>query len=150
MKECFTCKEIKEDSEFNFRDKVKGTLQSKCRDCNKTYLKTHYHENLEYYKAKRKRIRLAYKTEIYTYILNYFKEYPCIDCGETDPIVLEFDHIHDKLECISQMISKQVNIDRIKNEINKCEVRCANCHNRRHAIENNFMLYRLFIAKTIS
>jgi hypothetical protein len=70
-----------------------------------------------------------------SYVLGYLRAHPCIDCGEPDPVVLEFDHIRgEKIRPINQMIvsssSKQ-----LTQEIEKCEVRCANCHRRRHAKE---------------
>ena len=150
MKICFICKENKEDNEFNFKDKIKGTLQSRCKECNKNALKKHYYENPQYYVEKRKRQKLEFKTKIYGYILEYFKSHPCVDCGESDPLVLEFDHVRDKTDCVSSLIQRTSNIDSIKEEIDKCEVRCANCHNRRHAIENKYMLYRLMNRSTAS
>jgi hypothetical protein len=57
-----------------------------------------------------------------------------VDCGETDIVVLEFDHV-------GEAGSKQFNISdatrfgygmaKIKAEIAKCEVRCANCHRKK-------------------
>ena len=73
-------------------------------------------------------------------VVNYLKEHPCVDCGETDPIVLEFDHIRDKHKEISRLISDGVSFEMIQKEIEKCEVRCANCHRKRTAIQLGWYL----------
>jgi len=53
----------------------------------------------------------------------------CIDCGETNPVVLDFDHVKgNKIMCISNMVRNSYSIETIKKEIKKCEIRCANCH----------------------
>jgi hypothetical protein len=52
----------------------------------------------------------------------------CLDCGVTNPIVLDFDHLHDKKYNISRMIHDGFSWAAIKKEIAKCEVVCANCH----------------------
>tara|TARA_R110000796_G_scaffold23944_2_gene68505 strand:+ start:3628 stop:3981 length:354 start_codon:yes stop_codon:yes gene_type:complete len=53
----------------------------------------------------------------------------CVDCGEVNNIVLEFDHIKgEKLKNISNMVNESYSIKSIQEEINKCELRCANCH----------------------
>lgn len=58
----------------------------------------------------------------------------CADCGETDPVVLEFDHVRGvKAANISRMVSDLVGLGRIEAEIEKCDVVCANCHRRRTA-----------------
>ena len=52
----------------------------------------------------------------------------CTDCGETNPIVLDFDHLKDKKYNVSRMIHDGFSWAAIKKEIAKCEVVCANCH----------------------
>ena len=52
----------------------------------------------------------------------------CQDCGVTNPIVLDFDHLKDKKYNVSRMIHDGFSWAAIKKEIAKCEVVCANCH----------------------
>lgn len=63
----------------------------------------------------------------------------CIDCGERDPIVLDFDHKNGitKLFTISSARAKLLSLEKIKAEIAKCDIRCSNCHRRRTALEGN-------------
>ena len=73
----------------------------------------------------------------------YCEENPCVDCGESDPIVLEFDHCKGiKTKAVSTMISSGHSLERIKKEIAKCEVRCANCHRRKTAERAGWMPWR--------
>lgn len=57
----------------------------------------------------------------------------CVDCGEEDPVVLEFDHIdpNKKFKTINKMMSGHYSWKSLEKEIVKCDVRCANCHRRR-------------------
>lgn len=54
----------------------------------------------------------------------------CVDCGYAEhPQALQFDHIgNDKKMNVSDMIRSDYSWITIKEEIAKCEVRCANCH----------------------
>jgi hypothetical protein len=63
-------------------------------------------------------------------LLEYFKTHPCTDCGDVDPVVLEFDHLRDKLMNVSWLV-RGWRWDAVEAEIAKCEVVCANCHRRR-------------------
>lgn len=56
---------------------------------------------------------------------------PCVDCGESDVVVLDFDHVREKLMDVSRMVHTGWPWKRILEEIAKCEVRCENCHRRR-------------------
>lgn len=65
------------------------------------------------------------------YVLEYLLKNPCVDCGEKDPIVLDFDHVRGiKKSNISDMIDDPAGLKTIQEEIDKCDVRCANCHRR--------------------
>jgi hypothetical protein len=54
----------------------------------------------------------------------------CIDCGyNTNAIALDFDHVKGQKNFgISKAISRAYSLEKIFSEIEKCEVRCANCH----------------------
>ncbi|HUQ34490.1 MAG TPA: hypothetical protein VM095_20380 [Pyrinomonadaceae bacterium] len=67
-------------------------------------------------------------------IYEYLEGHPCVDCGESDPIVLEFDHVRGKKSyAVSSLGWRLVSWDSVMKEIAKCDVRCANCHRRRTA-----------------
>lgn len=69
------------------------------------------------------------------YVWSWLCEHPCISCGEGDPIVLEFDHIDPETKhmSISHAIHSGVPLSTLQEEIEKCQVLCANCHRRRTA-----------------
>lgn len=80
-----------------------------CNDCNV--------QNVRRYQAEKRQ-----------FVLEYLLDHPCVDCGVTNPIVLDFDHVTgEKIGNVSEMI-KSGSLRGIKEEIKKCEVRCANCH----------------------
>src|SRR3546814_12943116 len=74
-------------------------------------------------------------------VLDHLRAHPCADCGETDPVVLEFDHLRDKVGNVSAMVHSN-ELWRLVDEIEKCEVVCANCHRRRTARRANPYRYR--------
>ena len=53
----------------------------------------------------------------------------CVDCGETDRVVLHFDHVRGEKVCSPSNCAPGPKLDA---ELAKCDVRCANCHRRRH------------------
>lgn len=70
------------------------------------------------------------------YTFDYLKSHSCIDCGEGDPIVLEFDHVRgEKKLGVAKMVAEGYSLATVINEISKCEVRCANCHRRKTALQ---------------
>lgn len=54
----------------------------------------------------------------------------CVDCGYNEsPYALQFDHIYNnKKENVSNLIRSDYSWKTIKEEIEKCEIVCANCH----------------------
>jgi hypothetical protein len=53
----------------------------------------------------------------------------CVDCGETDPRILEFDHIEEgtKRNNVSYFLCRG-SLQEFIDEVDKCEVVCCNCH----------------------
>jgi 5-methylcytosine-specific restriction endonuclease McrA len=72
-------------------------------------------------------------SEIRWNIFNYLRGHPCVDCGEPDVIVLDFDHQRDKKHAISRLVCSNKSWGEILVEIEKCEIRCANCHRSKTA-----------------
>jgi len=65
-------------------------------------------------------------------LLHSAKDVPCTDCAVKYPFyVMQFDHLRDKEFTIGTLVNRAVPIERIRKEIAKCEVVCANCHAER-------------------
>lgn len=58
----------------------------------------------------------------------------CEECGKTDPEVLDFHHreSEQKREKVSQLVINEASTERIRTEVDRCDVLCANCHRGRH------------------
>lgn len=103
------------------------------------YARDHYHRNKDKIKARAKENTLKTRRVVREYILQYLLENPCIDCGNSNPIVLEFDHRGDKLFAIGMAINMGYSLKKVKTEIEKCDVRCANCHRIKTYNERGFI-----------
>jgi 5-methylcytosine-specific restriction endonuclease McrA len=109
-----------------------------CRLCRAAYKKVHYQANKQRYvdNATARRKRLG--EERMQLIVDYLRTHPCVDCGEPDVLVLEFDHLGDKLCSISRGLLDRP-LQAVLDEMAKCEVVCANCHRRRTATRGGFL-----------
>lgn len=137
-KMCSICKTEKELNEFAKNSTRKDGLQDRCRACHSLYVKEHYKKNTSYYRDKAKIRNKKVRVSNLDKLFDYLSTHPCMDCGETDIIVLEFDHIFDnKSYNIAEMTGNK-RWDEIEAEIEKCEVRCANCHRRVTAQRGNY------------
>ena len=87
--------------------------------------------------TKRKRVELR------QWVREYLASNPCVDCGEADPLVLEFDHRDpaSKMGNIADIICRAGwGKKRLQVEIEKCDVRCCNCHRKRTRAERHWLL----------
>lgn len=134
MKVCTRCKESKPLTEFNYKFKEREIFQYHCKECSRKYVQAHYSMNREYYLQKARKRNGLVRKQIRDYVLHYLNAHSCVDCGENDPNVLEFDHIRDKSFVISS-IGRNKTLRIVRDEIKKCEVRCANCHRRKTALK---------------
>jgi 5-methylcytosine-specific restriction endonuclease McrA len=61
-----------------------------------------------------------------------------VDCGEQDPVVLEFDHVGPKRKEISCLAAAGASVRLLGEEISRCEVVCVNCHRRRTGLRGGW------------
>lgn len=132
-KQCTKCNSEKSLDDFNLKNKKTGSLEAICKICKRAYVRSHYRANKEVYKKRAKEFTKKTRDENSRKMVEYLRENPCVDCGEPDVVVLQFDHIQDKEKHIGQMIAGGYSWPKVLDEINKCQVRCANCHTRKTA-----------------
>jgi len=138
MKVCTKCKRKLDDSKFNW--KKKGiTRSSHCKKCSREYIRIHYRRNKPYYLRKAAERNRVVKQSANAFVASYLKTHPCVDCGENNILVLEFDHKDPSSKDgeVSVIITRSGSLKRLKEEISKCDVRCANCHRIKTAREND-------------
>jgi hypothetical protein len=137
IKVCSKCKEPKDISDFRTRKTAKDGLREWCTQCSKIQNRLYYlsHKKEAFARAIRGHAKLQKKRR--QQIWDYLKSHPCIDCGEPDPMVLDFDHKDPKERdmSVSQTRNRNWSWERTLSEIEKCEIRCANCHRRRTYIQ---------------
>lgn len=135
---CPRCNKLLILEEFNW--KIKNVRRAAyCKTCSRLYIQEHYKNNKAYYIEKAKRRNNSLKSKEFEYIYRYFQSHPCIDCGESDIRVLEFDHKDraNKKDAVSILITRGIPFRKIVEEIGKCDVRCANCHRKKTANESH-------------
>ena len=130
MKKCTKCKIEKNLDEFAWRMKKLNKKASECKQCHKKIRKQYYINNKE---KENNRVKQRRKK-----IKHWFKEYKlglkCNRCNQGNPACLVFHHKDKKEKEISVGVAVAYawSISRIKKEIEKCEVLCANCHMIEH------------------
>lgn len=101
-----------------FRQSHRERLNALCRE---------YHEK----NKERIRQRRAEKARLFWAFMREYKTQPCNDCGHMYPYyVMDFDHVRGvKRKAISDMC--YINLNDVFEEIQKCDLVCANCHRER-------------------
>jgi hypothetical protein len=109
---CTQCKITKPMTEFYKKNKTNAN--SFCKDCFLAYIKVRWHDK------KKEAIE--------------FMGGKCIDCkGVFHPAVYQFHHLDPKTKEFSWGKGRLKNFEKIKKELAKCVLLCANCHVIRHS-----------------
>ncbi|MFD2093409.1 hypothetical protein [Blastococcus deserti] len=160
-KQCLRCLEWKTVDNFAW-DKARQRWRAWCRPCENagkaerrrlrraqmTPAERAADNKRQYARDARKRETIgseawrAYRTGLHNAFVarnrenlwQYLRAHPCVDCGEPDIVVLQFDHRdrESKEMNVSQMIHSH-GWAAIVREIEKCDVVCVNDHLRRTA-----------------
>lgn len=134
MKHCTRCNDDKPLGDFAQNRSKKDGLQPWCRKCFKVYDDARYAKRGPgTWRSQVMEGNKRDKARRQQWLLDYLAEHPCVDCGESDPIVLEFDHVRETKSFNVSRLFYSAGWRRVLAEIAKCDVRCANCHKRRTA-----------------
>jgi len=127
---CSGCGEERDTvQDFSWKDKCRDIRQTRCKACQALVSKRHYESNKASYIARSHARDAVVIADNQKKLAAYLACHPCIDCGNADIRVLEFDHIRGtKSGNLSLMVKESHAWATIEAEIAKCEVRCANCH----------------------
>ncbi len=147
-KRCTKCEIEKDETEFFFQNKKKNRLHAECKCCyklsrEKTY-KEHYKNNKDIY-IKRARERQLKINEINAEtVFDFLQDKKCEHCGISDILVLEFHHRNknEKYANISHLMINGGPINKVLEEMEKCDILCANCHRIETHKENNSYRYK--------
>ena len=123
---CRKCRKNVHESAFNRHPKGR---QWWCKECFRAYFKNRG-ELHRRQSGKAKRTRQVRARE---FVAQHLRTHPCVDCGEPDHVVLEFDHIGEKRGHLSVLKAGGYSIAFLRREIEQCEVVCVSCHRRRTA-----------------
>ena len=155
---CNRCKKIKSVSSFYKKNRSYGeSLQANCKPCHSAYQKEYYRRNSKAQLERMYKNRRIRKKQIHKFLSDYFYAHTCVDCAKKkkkirallgnkvdkktiDQVIsvfdsdirnLTFDHLYTrgkKEHTIADMIRDIQPISRIQKELQKCVVRCHNCH----------------------
>lgn len=126
-KVCSKCRVSKPVEEFNFRKRSDGIRHRYCRECGKKFTQAHYKLNKRQYIERSMRANIKRRE-----YLKQIKSRPCADCGVQYPYyVMDFDHRDGEKKVFEMNRVGYVSMRAIKQEIEKCDLVCANCHRER-------------------
>lgn len=138
QKICISCSLSKDINEFGKNSKSKDNYQSRCKECKRLYDNNYHHNRSELEKDKKYNLQKIRINKIKEYIKEYFKDKKCSICNENRMAALDFHHLNDKKFNISEGISNGYSLIKIKDEISKCKILCANCHRVQTAEDFNW------------
>ena len=143
IKSSKTCTKCGIDKSINNYRKTrysKDGHNSKCKECQSKEAKTKARHQDPKRKKYLKEHKLRKINAAKEHILNFLSTNPCVDCGQDNFLCLDFDHIEPKHKksSICDLVKRGISLQRIIEEIKKCEVRCANCHRIKTASQFNY------------
>jgi 5-methylcytosine-specific restriction endonuclease McrA len=105
------------------------------------YAIEHREKNRQKYRDANKRSGERRRDAAREFLVEYLLQNPCVDCGEDDIVVLEFDHLDPSQKLFTLGVgasSGDYSLKKIEEEIAKCAVRCANCHRKKTARDRGY------------
>ena len=127
VRRCGICKT---DQNLNLFQKKKNKILKVCSAC----YEKHCAPLCRTARRRNPSLKIIARQQRQKLVFDYLQNNPCVDCGEENILVLEFDHREpkDKKYYVSDLIQRG-SISSLNTEIVKCDVVCSNCHSIRTA-----------------
>ncbi len=131
MRKCIRCKRRRPEDQFAIKHRKSGRIYRKsyCRPCWNAYLVERRKRDPEARKKHNAAVQRR-KRELAEEVQHYKTEHPCVDCGyHWNPWQMQFDHPPGvtKVGDVAQLVYGG-SPTKLWEEIEKCELVCANCH----------------------
>ena len=133
MVETKVCSKCQEEKPIKFFFKInRNTVKRRriCKDCANKYRRIRSHNN---YKLWINEILPSIRP-IKCEICGYSKSIAALDFHHKDPSIKEA-RIRQLLWAYNPYTSTKINVEKVKKEINKCQILCSNCHRELHEKE---------------
>jgi len=135
MKTCTRCNNEKPLDTFSKNKNKKDGRGAWCKPCHRAYENNRYKTSTDERQRKRDNSK-SYRRQSRANLKKYLEDKSCVDCGFSDGRVLEFDHREEQEKSFNiGDVHGRYSWGRMLEEINKCDVRCPNCHRLRHHIQ---------------
>jgi transposase-like protein len=125
------CKEYRERGEDAFLPKEPGEKTQEYLEKKRAWDRSYYQRH----KIQRQAANYGKRTKLFQYIQQIKANASCVYCGENHPATLQFHHRDpsQKEFNIGEFVPRRLGgIDKLKKEIEKCDIVCANCHLKQH------------------
>lgn len=131
---CSRCDQVLDLTNFHKNPTGKLGRDTYCKPCRLGYNRSQYRNG-----------RMDIKEAVFNHLLTN----PCVDCGETDVLKLEFDHQGRKEFNLGKMtVGKRKSLETVLEEIAKCHVRCGSCHKAKTHKDNRTWKYRMAMERS--
>ena len=128
IKICRNCKRELPIDQFELEHTKNGdSRRGTCRECRAKYRKEWREKNPDLYRAQMTRHQDRQTDWLYT------MKKPCIICGESEPVAIDFHHIDPKEKDFTIGKHRGKSREWLSQEIAKCVCLCSNCHRKVHA-----------------
>lgn len=108
--------------------RARGGLQAYCKLCHRESTRLLFAASPER-RAKLAEVSAKRLVRNKAYVLAHLMANPCVDCGETSVVLLEHDHVRGKkTAAVTFLMYRKVPLQKLLEEIAKCDVRCVSCH----------------------
>ncbi len=129
--QCRTCTES-DPNKFALRNKTTGKRNTQCKKCFNEWRKTWYRQNKQYYIDNSRENYKKYRARNRENLAQYLRDKKCSRCPEDDSVCLDFHHLGNKIDTVSDLSGRGAPWEKVLQEIQKCIILCSNCHRKEH------------------